>query len=60
MKKDKPKTPKKGAVKRLREFYEQNRGKPSAELGEILKTPVDENSQDKKSALPRADKDLGI
>ena len=59
MKMDKVKTPKKGAVKRLREFYEKNRGKASSELGEILKTPSEEKSQDKKSAKPPA-KDLEI
>jgi len=59
MKTDKVKTPKKGAVKRLREFYKENRGKPSPELGEILKTPGEEKSQDKKSAKPTA-KDLEI
>jgi hypothetical protein len=59
MKTDKLKTPKKGAVKRIREFYEKNRGKPSIELGEILKTPADEKSQDKKSAKAPA-KDLEI
>lgn len=60
MKIDKPKIPKKGAGKRLREFYEKNRGKPSPELGEILRTPPDEKSQDKKSAKPSTDKDLEI
>lgn len=55
----KPKTPKKGAVKRLREFYEKNRGRPSSELVEILKTPSEEKSKDKKSAKP-TDKDLEI
>ena len=59
MKADKLKTPKKGAVKRLREFYEKNRGKPSSELVEILKTPAEEKSQDKRSAKPPA-KDLEI
>lgn len=54
----KPKIPKKGAVKRLREFYEKNRGKPSPELVEILKVP--EKSEDKKSAKPVVDKDLEI
>lgn len=59
MKKDKPKIPKKGAGKRLREFYEKNRGKPSPELLEILKMPAEEKSQDKKSAKP-SDRDLEI
>jgi hypothetical protein len=59
MKTDKPKIPRKGAVKRLRNFYEKNRGKPSSELGDILKTPADEKSQDKKSAKPPA-KDMEI
>lgn len=59
MKTDKPKIPKKGAGKRLREFYEKNRGKPSPELIEILKTPIDEKSKDKKSAKP-PEKDLEI
>lgn len=35
----KPKVPKKGAVKRLREFSEKVRGKPSQELLEILQNP---------------------
>ncbi|OYZ21258.1 MAG: hypothetical protein B7Y39_09505 [Bdellovibrio sp. 28-41-41] len=60
MKTDKVKTPKKGAVKRLREFYEKNRGKPSPELLDILKAPAEEKSQDKKSAKPPVDKDLDI
>lgn len=60
MKTDKIKTPKKGAVKRLREFYEKNRGKPSADLLDILKAPAGEKSQDKKSAKPSVDKDLEI
>ncbi len=60
MKTDKIKTPKKGAVKRLREFYEKNRGKPSSELGEILKVPAGEKSQDKKSAKSSVEKDLEI
>jgi len=59
MKVDKIKTPKKGAVKRLRDFYEKNRGKASPDLLDILKTPADEKSQDKKSAKP-ADKDAEI
>lgn len=49
----KPKVPKKGAVKRLREFYEKNRGRASTELVDILKTPKDKPDQDKKSAKPR-------
>ena len=60
MKIDKPKIPKKGAGKRLREFYEKNRGKPSPELLEILKAPAEENSQDKKSAKSSVEKDLEI
>ena len=60
MKTDKVKIPKKGAVKRLRDFYEKNRGKASADLVEILKTPTIEKSQDKKSAKPTAEKDLEV
>lgn len=56
----KAKAPQKGAVKRLRELYEKNRGKASPELLDILKAPVKEKSEDKKSALPIADKDLDI
>jgi hypothetical protein len=54
------KTPQKGAVKRLREFYEKNRGKASPELIEILKTPPDEKHKDKKSAKPLTDKEIEI
>lgn len=60
MKKNKPKTPKKGAVKRLREFHEKNRGKPTADLLEILKAPSSEKSKDEKSAKPGVDKDVEI
>jgi hypothetical protein len=52
------KTPQKGAVKRLREFYEKNRGKPSTELVETLRTPASDKSKDKKSA--KSKKDLEI
>ncbi len=57
MNSSKPKVPKKGAVKRLREFSKMNRGKPSRELLEILQNS-DEESKDKKSAKP--DRDLEI
>ncbi|OFZ15741.1 MAG: hypothetical protein A2Z20_05255 [Bdellovibrionales bacterium RBG_16_40_8] len=60
MNSSKLKTPQKGAVKRLREFYEKNRGKASPELIEILKTPSDEKQKDKKSAKPLTDKDIEI
>lgn len=60
MKTDKIKILKKGAIKRLREFYEKNRGKPSTELGDILKSPPKEKHQDKKSAKSSMDKDLEI
>jgi hypothetical protein len=53
MEKTKLKTPKKGAVKRMRELYEKNRGKASAELIEILKTPSTEKSRDKTSAMQK-------
>lgn len=56
----KPKVPKKGAVKRLREFYESNRGKASPELLDILKSPAKEKSEDKKTALPVPDKDVEL
>jgi hypothetical protein len=55
MEPNKPKLPQKGAVKRLREFQEKNRGKASSELLEILKTPSQEKSKNKKSASPPAD-----
>lgn len=57
MESNKPKTPKKGAGKRLREFSEKNRGKPSPALLEILKTPPEEKSSDKKSAKPSREKE---
>lgn len=60
MKSSRPKTPQKGAVKRLKEFYEKNRGKASPELLEILETPEDEKSKDKKSAKSRNDQGLEI
>lgn len=60
MKTDKPRTPKKGAVKRLREFHKKNRGKPSPDLLEILKSPADEKSKDEKSAKSSVDKDVEI
>lgn len=44
MEQSRPKTPKKGAVKRMRELFEKNRGKASPELIEILKTPTDEKN----------------
>lgn len=55
MEKNKYKTPKKGAVKRMRELYEKNRGKASSTLIEILKTPSVEKSTDKKSAIQKND-----
>jgi hypothetical protein len=48
------KIPKKGAVKRMREFYEKNRGKASEKLIEILKQSEIEKSKNKKSALGEA------
>lgn len=60
MKNSKPKIPKKGAVKRLREWYENNRGEASPELLDILKEPAKKKSEDKKSALPAPDKDLDL
>jgi hypothetical protein len=60
MDKSNHKTPKKGAVKRMRELYEKNRGKASSELIEILKTPTSDQSKDKKSALPKADQDADL
>jgi hypothetical protein len=53
-------TPKKGAIKRLRELYEKRRGRPSQELIEILKTPPGEKQKDKKSAKPSTDQDIEI
>lgn len=60
MEKTKYKTPKKGAVKRMRELYEKNRGKASATLIEILKTPSAEKSTDKKSAIQKNDTNAEI
>jgi hypothetical protein len=60
MSSNKPKTPQKGAVKRLRELYEKRRGKASPELIEILKTPPDEKQKDKKSAKSPSDQDVEI
>lgn len=53
------KTPKKGAGKRLRDFYNsQIRNQPmSGELKEILKKK-DRPASDKKSASPRKDLEL--
>jgi hypothetical protein len=59
MKSNKPKTPQKGAVKKLRELYEKRRGNASPELIEILKTPPDEKPKDKSAKLPN-DKDIEI
>lgn len=52
MVKESPKLVKKGAVKRLRDLYEKNRGKASKELLDILKAPKTEDAIEKKSALP--------
>jgi hypothetical protein len=56
----KPKVPKTGAVKKLREFYERNRGYATPELIDILKTPSTEKSKNKKSAKSRADEDVEL
>ncbi len=60
MNENKPKTPKKGAVKRMRDHCEKNRGKASTELREILKTPSEANENDKKSAIQKIDKDAEL
>jgi hypothetical protein len=60
MEQNKLKTPKKGAVKRMRELYEKNRGKASAELIEILKTPPSSDVKEKKSALPSSKQDAEL
>ena len=54
---EKPTFPKKGAVKRMREFYEKNRGKASPELLEILRMTSGEKGKVKKSAISNNDKD---
>ncbi len=59
MRSSKPKVPKKGAVKRLRQFSEKNRGKPSKELLEILQNS-DEEAKDKRSAMPPSNRDVEI
>ena len=58
MKTNKIKTPKKGAVQRLRELQKKNRGKVSSELLDILK--VQKEPENKQSAKPQADKDLEL
>lgn len=57
---NKPKIPKKGAVKKLRELYENKRGRASAELLDILKSPAKEKSEEKKSALDISSKDVEL
>jgi len=54
------KTPKKGAVKRMRDFYEKNRGKASPELLEILNSPEPKKDSEKKSALPQSQSEAEI
>lgn len=49
---EKPKAPRPGAAKRLRELYKENRGRASSELLEILSTPQEKTAQDKRSAEP--------
>ncbi len=53
MNENKPKLPKKGAGKRLRDLYEKNRAKSKASDALIngLKDPI--NDQQKKSAVDR-------
>lgn len=58
MKTEKIKTPKKGAVQRLRELQKKNRGKASPELLDILK--IQDEPENKQSAVPQADKDLEL
>lgn len=53
---EKSKYAKKGAVKRLREFYLKNRGKASKELIEILNSNT---SRDKKSAQSQRNDETG-
>lgn len=60
MNQNKPKVPKKGAVKRMRELYEKNRGKASSTLVDILKTPSLDKEKDKQSAVSRADQDMEL
>jgi hypothetical protein len=60
MENNKPKVPKKGAVKKIREWYEKNRGDASPELLDILKEPAKKKSEDKKTALPIQEKDLEL
>ena len=45
MENDKIKTPKKGAIQRLRELHKKNHGKASPELLDILKVPTDRRAK---------------
>lgn len=55
MLKEEKKFAKKGAVKRLRKFYIQNRGKASAELIKILNSNPQKN---KKTAKPNISEEI--
>lgn len=60
MNQPKIRTPKKGAVKKMRELYEKNRGKASKELLKIINTPSSQDEENKKSASTYKNNDMEL